>query len=304
MLKVKKILVISMLTLCLLAINGHRAYATCAKNVTLGLGGAGGIAGTTAGNGGIGSAGCGGSAASGGGGGGGGGGSAAGGAGGCGAGGGILIKNTSGTMTVSGTVDNRGCGTSTTNGGTVKLFYTGTAPSTATVNTGRLYTQSLGGGANTTPAAPTLILPANGATNVARLTNFQLRTTDADSDYLRYKIQICSDSLCNSVVQTIDQTSSQTGWSGQDTQTGTAYVGSSIITSSTIASFTLYLPNNLGTNTIYYWRGYAIDPGGSNIFSSASTIQSFATGPTSDAVMSGGMWFSNVGKKEDFDWSH
>lgn len=144
---------------------------------------------------------------------------------------------------------------------------------------------NFGGGtvsSNAAPVAPTLISPASGATGVSVLPSLQLRTTDADSDYLRYKIDLCSDSLCNSVISTFDQTSSQTGWSGQDQQTSTAYTGSSTLTGSTIATYTAQ--SALSLNTIYYWRAYAIDPGGTNTFSAASSIQSFTTLTTSTNV--------------------
>lgn len=132
---------------------------------------------------------------------------------------------------------------------------------------------------NATPAAPTLSSPSNSATGVSILPQFQLRTTDADNDYLRYKIEVCSTSNCSAIVRTIDQTSSQTGWSGQDTQTSTAYVGNSTIGSSTMAAHT-YQTAALSPNTQYWWRGYAIDPGGANTFSSASSIFSFTTNAT------------------------
>jgi hypothetical protein len=69
---------------------------------------------------------------------------------------------------------------------------------------------------------------------------------------------------------------SQTGWSGQDQQSSTAYTGSSSIGSSTMATYTYQAPA-LSPGTQYWWRGYAIDPGGSNAASSASSIFSFTT---------------------------
>lgn len=60
--------------------------------------------------------------------------------------------------------------------------------------------------------------------------------------------------------QTFDQTSSQTGWSGQNTETNTAYV------SGMQASYTLATPLNY--NSTYYWRSYAIDPNGTNVWTS------------------------------------
>ena len=80
--------------------------------------------------------------------------------------------------------------------------------------------------------------------------------------------------------QTFDQTSSQTGWSGQNTETSTAY------TSATQATYTIQTP--LAAATSYYWRSYAIDPGGSNTWSNTQTPYSFTTlTPPSDMYMEG-----------------
>ncbi len=133
---------------------------------------------------------------------------------------------------------------------------------------------------NVVPAAPTLSAPSNGATGVTNL-QFQLSTTDADNDYLRYKIDLCSTSNCSSIVTTIDQTSSQAGWTGQDQQGSTAYTGSSTLGSSTMATYNY--TGALNKNTQYWWRGYAIDPGGSNAFSTVSGIRTFTTGDSPPA---------------------
>lgn len=132
---------------------------------------------------------------------------------------------------------------------------------------------------NSSPSSPTLSNPSDNATNISTTPRFQLRSGDADNDYLRYKIDICSSADCSSIVRTIDQTASQTGWNGQDAQGGTAYTGDSLITSSTIASYDYQAPA-LGPNTQYWWRAYAIDPGGTNTFSTASATQSFTTAAT------------------------
>ncbi len=113
---------------------------------------------------------------------------------------------------------------------------------------------------NSTPATPSLDTPSDTATNQILSTVLKTTTTDTDSDYLRYKIELCEDSGMSSNCQTFDQTSSQTGWSGQDAQTSTAYA------SGTQATYTLQTPLNL--NTTYYWRSYAIDPAGTNSWSS------------------------------------
>jgi hypothetical protein len=126
------------------------------------------------------------------------------------------------------------------------------------------------------PAAPTLSVPTASFIGAQILPNFQMRSSDPNSDYLKYKIDVCSNSDCSSIIRTIDQTSSQTGWTGQDAQTGTAYVGSSTVTSSTMANHTYQAPA-LSLSTQYWWRAYAIDPAGDNTWSAASAIQSFTT---------------------------
>jgi len=138
---------------------------------------------------------------------------------------------------------------------------------------------NLAGGSTVTnvpPAAPTLSIPTDGDTGTSTTPQFQLRTTDADNDYLRYKIEVCSVADCSAVVRTIDQTISQTGWSGQDLQSGTAYTSNAVMSSSTMAAYTYQAPA-LSPATQYWWRAYAIDPGGTNTFSSASAIQTFTT---------------------------
>jgi WD40 repeat protein len=132
------------------------------------------------------------------------------------------------------------------------------------------------GANNQAPDAPTLNLPADAATNVNITPTFSMRTTDADNDYLRYRIHVCSTSDCSAILRTIDQTASQTGWTGQDAEVGTAYIGSSLLASSTMA-YHVYQAPALSYSTTYYWRAYAADQGGSNTWSLASPIRSFTT---------------------------
>jgi len=144
---------------------------------------------------------------------------------------------------------------------------------------------------NVAPAAPTLSTPSDTAAAVSTTPQFILRSTDANNDYLRYRIDVCSTNTCSVIVRTIDQTASQTGWTGQDAQTGTAYIGNSALASSTLASHT-YQAAALSASTQYWWRAYAIDPGGTNAFSAASTISTFTTaapaGPTMPVNVGGG----------------
>lgn len=123
------------------------------------------------------------------------------------------------------------------------------------------------------PDAPTLTALA-GQQSVTP--TFQLKTTDLNATYVRYKIEVCADADCYAVVRTIDQTVSQTGWSGQDSQTGTAYVVAATLAGSTLASHAFQSPA-LDPATTYYWRGYAIAPGLANAWGPASTVGSFTT---------------------------
>ncbi len=131
------------------------------------------------------------------------------------------------------------------------------------------------------PSAPELIKPTSGTIGVVN-TTFTLRAADVNSDYLRYRIQLCSDSTCNTVIQTFDQSVSQAGWSGQNAASGTAYASNPSASSSTTATYTL--SSNLKVNTTYWWRAYAIDPAGENVSSPASVIASFNTGPSETLV--------------------
>ncbi len=128
---------------------------------------------------------------------------------------------------------------------------------------------------NGAPTIPTLLQPANGATAVSLLPEFRMGSADDSLDYIRYKIEVCSTSNCSSIVRTIDQTASQTGWSSQSQQSGTAYLGGVAITQYAVHK---YQTTALTGSTQYWWRAYAIDPGGTNQFSAASSIWSFTTG--------------------------
>jgi len=124
---------------------------------------------------------------------------------------------------------------------------------------------------NHPPATPSLDLPTDTATNQILFPVLKTTTTDYESDYLRYKIELDTVNTFDSGnLQTFDQTSSQTGWSGQNTESSTAY------TSGTQAVYTVQTP--LSPTTTYYWRSYAIDPDGSNTWSSTQgTPYSFTT---------------------------
>ena len=107
---------------------------------------------------------------------------------------------------------------------------------------------------NKRSTVPTITSPTNGAVGVISTPTIQLSSTDNDGDYVRYKIQLATDNAFTLNLQTFDQTVSQTGWSGQNAQTSTAY------NSGTTASYTVQTP--LNANTTYYIRAYSIDQGG------------------------------------------
>jgi hypothetical protein len=132
------------------------------------------------------------------------------------------------------------------------------------------------GATNQAPSAPTLIAPSSGATNVSTSPVLRLRTADTDNDYLRYRIYLYQ-SNCTTAVGTspFNQNTDQTGWSGQDANVSSAYVGSATLTSSTIATFT---GAHLSSSTTYCWKADAIDPGGTNTYGSSSATQTFTTG--------------------------
>lgn len=159
------------------------------------------------------------------------------------------------------------------------------------------------------PAAPTLVTPSAGATGISVTQPFELRTSDNDGDYIQYKLEICSTFNCSSIIRIIDQTSSQTGWSGQDAATSTAYASSNTVSNSTLASH-IYQSPLLSVPVQYWWRAYAIDPGGSNTWSAASAIQTFTTGESTTidfgggADIRGGTQIGNYGKNRNNHCMH
>lgn len=121
------------------------------------------------------------------------------------------------------------------------------------------------------PNAPTISAPTDGATNVSISPVVTLSSTDTNSDYIQYKLQIATDTGFTQNLQTFDQSVSQTGWSGQNatiTTTNDAY------TSGSTATYTFQ--TQLTVNTVYYIRAYGIDPGGTNTWGSASSTVSFS----------------------------
>jgi len=126
------------------------------------------------------------------------------------------------------------------------------------------------------------VVPASGAHALSTMPLFQLKTTKQGvSGYSQYKILVYQ-SGCSTLIRTIDQSISQTGWSGQDAQTATAYVMDTTLGASTLATHT-YQAAALSNNTTYCWKAAAIDPGGTNSFGDYSATQLFSTNMTPSA---------------------
>jgi hypothetical protein len=121
---------------------------------------------------------------------------------------------------------------------------------------------------NTKPNAPTLDSPTGG-TLVSTTPTITLTATDPDSDDIQYKIKVCEDSGMTTNCQTFDQSSDQTGWSGQNAGGGTTY------TSGTQGTYTVQ--SALSDGQAYYWEGYAIDPSGTNTFGTSPSAENFVT---------------------------
>lgn len=142
---------------------------------------------------------------------------------------------------------------------------------------------------NYVPSAPTIYSVLDGSTNTSRLPFFQLKSTDVNKDYLKYVVEVCSANSwpCAFTSRTYDQTSSQVCWSSQNASSSTAFESDGILSSSTMAYCQVPLADILDSNTTYYMRAKATDPGGTATYSAYSTVAAFTTG-TLDIQITGG----------------
>ncbi len=77
--------------------------------------------------------------------------------------------------------------------------------------------------ANLAPNRPILNIPAPNTTSALTSIVFEMTATDPDADNLKYKNVIYQNEACTQVVETHDQTFSQTGWTGQNASASAEY---------------------------------------------------------------------------------
>jgi glycine rich protein/VCBS repeat protein len=114
---------------------------------------------------------------------------------------------------------------------------------------------------NQAPATPTLVSPTDTDTGISQTPTFQTVTTDPApyTDDLQYEVKVCTDSDMSVACQTF--TAANTGWSGAD-------VGTTSYSSGTTATYVIQIGDSLASSTTYYWKTRAIDPDGSDTWSS------------------------------------
>jgi len=145
------------------------------------------------------------------------------------------------------------------------------------------------------PHPPTFYRPTNGNTNVSTTPIIQLKSSDDENDYIQYVVEWCPTNSwpCPSGGGIFDQTSSQTGWDGQDADSNLAYVGNFIEENSTMGIYTVN-PGVFAPNTTYYLRAKSTDPGGSGIYGLYSSTVGFTTSRL-EIRINGGTCIGGVG---------
>lgn len=144
----------------------------------------------------------------------------------------------------------------------------------STASSTRLFTTV----ANSAPAAPTLSTPSSGATGVSVTPAFTLSTTDTDNDYVQFRIYLYQ-SDCSTAISGSPFDMSGAGWSGMDANGNTAFGTAGPTTA------TYNFQSSLSANTTYCWKADAIDPGGSNTYSTASAARLFTTAAGSGSIL-------------------
>ncbi len=141
---------------------------------------------------------------------------------------------------------------------------------------------------STAPNPPTFFFPLNGSSNSTSTPTIQLKSADVLGNYLQYVIEWCPTNSwpCPSGGGSFDQVSSQTNWTGQDANSGLAYIAQQNEALSTMGQYTVD-PGIFAPNTTYYLRARAYDPGGTATYSSYSSTVGFTTSALSVLIQGG-----------------
>ena len=144
------------------------------------------------------------------------------------------------------------------------------------------------------PSAPTLFSPGANSNNIPLNPQFTLASTDADGDYLQYRIELCANSTCSSIIGAFDQTLSQSGWSGQNDPDSIGYYADAVSAANSTKGFYSLTSVTLTPNTAYWWRATAKDPAGTNLFSASSPIHQFTTNLSETVIKEGRILGSTI----------
>lgn len=128
------------------------------------------------------------------------------------------------------------------------------------------YLFRIGALTNHAPIIPTTVSPTSGQT-VTTQPQLRFSSTDVEHDGIQFSVDVDTSSSFNSVnLRQYTHSTSQFGWSGQDTSNRTKYADG------TVATIQLATPLSPGT---WYWRVAATDPSGANRPSPVSVTSSF-----------------------------
>lgn len=158
-----------------------------------------------------------------------------------------------------------------------------------------------GSSTNASPAAPSNDSPTNGATSVSTTPTFLMTSaSDAESNSVQYRVSLYTGSCGGTAVSgwPVQQSSSQTGWSGQN---ATCSVSNDCYTIGTQGSYVTQTA--LQNSTTYYWKAGVMDPLGKGAWVDNASCNSFTTqaaGPTLDQLMRHGQWFNSSGVIQPF----
>jgi hypothetical protein len=139
-----------------------------------------------------------------------------------------------------------------------------------------------------------LFSPGANSNNIPLNPQFTLASTDADGDYLQYRIELCANATCSSITGTFDQTLSQSGWSGQNDPDSIGYYADAVSAANSTKGFYSLTSVTLTPNTAYWWRATAKDPAGTNLFSASSPIHQFTTNLSETVIKEGRILGSTI----------